>query len=116
MRHSSSRWGKTPGAEGPSDLRSRGHSHTHSIRSRWTTSTPGCGTPAASSFIDGENDPWGAEPFELGAKTLDSYGYLAPGVNHGYANIATLTESEQLEAANIVRRWAGLCRPGSACA
>jgi hypothetical protein len=65
-------------------------------------------------FIYGENDPWGAEPFELGAKTRDSYWYLAPGVNHSYAGIATLTEPEQLEAANTVRRWAGLPPFGSA--
>jgi hypothetical protein len=59
-------------------------------------------------FIYGENDPWGAEPFELGEGSVDCYSYVAPGQNHGRADVATLVEAERLEAANTIRRWAGL--------
>lgn len=58
-------------------------------------------------FIYGENDPWGAEPFTPGPGTRDSHWYSAPGTNHG-ASIAHLPAAEQLHAANVVRRWAGL--------
>ena len=64
-------------------------------------------------FIYGENDPWGAEPFELGEGSVDSYSYVAPGQNHGRAGVATLVEAEQVEAANTIRRWAGLPELGN---
>jgi hypothetical protein len=61
-------------------------------------------------FVYGENDPWGAEAFELGHKTRDSYWYEAAGANHG-ANISRLTAAEQLEATAAVQRWAGVTAP-----
>jgi len=56
-------------------------------------------------FIYGQNDPWTAEPFELGAGTTDSYRYFVAGGNHG-ANIGQLAANEQVAAADIVRGWA----------
>jgi hypothetical protein len=61
-------------------------------------------------FVYGENDPWGAEAFELGRKTRDSYWYEAAGANHG-ANIAQLTLAEQAEATTALQRWAGIEAP-----
>jgi hypothetical protein len=58
-------------------------------------------------FIYGQNDPWSAEPFELGAGTTDSYRYIVPGANHR-ANISRLRADEVIEAANTIRTWAGL--------
>jgi len=58
-------------------------------------------------FIYGQNDPWTAEPFEPGPGTTDSFWYVAPGANHG-ARITTLVASEQVEAVDTVRGWAGL--------
>ncbi len=58
-------------------------------------------------FIYGENDPWGAEPFEAGFGTKDAYSYTVPGGNHG-ARIAQLPAAQAAEATNTVRRWAGL--------
>jgi hypothetical protein len=61
-------------------------------------------------FVNGENDPWSAEPFELGAGTRDSYGYLVPGGNHG-AKIAGLPAAQRDEATAALRRWAGTEAP-----
>jgi hypothetical protein len=58
-------------------------------------------------FVYGENDPWGAEPFELGRRTRDSYWYEADGANHG-ANISRLTPAEQAEATTALLRWAAV--------
>lgn len=58
-------------------------------------------------FIYGQNDPWTAEPFELGPGTTDSFRYFAPGANHG-AGITSLVAREQLAAVDTVRAWAGL--------
>jgi PS-10 peptidase S37 len=58
-------------------------------------------------FVYGENDPWGAEPFELGHRTRDSYWYEADEANHG-ANIGRLTAAEQAEATAALQRWAGI--------
>ena len=66
-------------------------------------------------FVYGENDPWGAEAFELGQRTRDSYWYEAAGANHG-ANIAQLTAAEQAEATAALRRWAGLAAATTAAA
>jgi hypothetical protein len=61
-------------------------------------------------FVYGENDPWGAEAFELGRRTRDSYWYEADGANHG-ANIALLTPAERAEATTALQRWAGVGPP-----
>jgi hypothetical protein len=58
-------------------------------------------------FIYGENDPWSAEPFRLGAGSRDSYRYYVPGGNHG-SKIAQLPPNEAAAAKATVRRWAGL--------
>lgn len=58
-------------------------------------------------FVYGSNDPWGAEPFELGRGTKDSYRYFVEGGNHG-SKIAQLPAAQAAEATAAVRRWAGL--------
>ncbi|MEV0700711.1 S28 family serine protease [Saccharopolyspora sp. NPDC050389] len=61
-------------------------------------------------FVNGERDPWSAEPFELGQDTADSYSYLVPGGNHG-AKIEGLPEQQRAEAEAAVRRWADVPPP-----
>ncbi|SDH42817.1 PS-10 peptidase S37 [Sinosporangium album] len=56
-------------------------------------------------FVDGENDPWGAEPFTPSMR--DSYRYVAPGANHG-ANISRLSPADRDAATATLRRWAGV--------
>jgi hypothetical protein len=58
-------------------------------------------------FVYGSNDPWGAEPFELGFGSKDSYRYYVPGGNHG-SKIAQLPAADAAAATATVRRWAGL--------
>ena len=58
-------------------------------------------------FVYGSNDPWGAEPFELGFGSKDAYRYYVQGGNHG-SKIAQLPPAEAAEATATVRRWAGL--------
>lgn len=58
-------------------------------------------------FVNGQNDPWSAEPFRLGPCTRDSLSFSVPGGNHG-SNIAKLPEKERLAATAAVQRWAGV--------
>ncbi|WP_233515273.1 S28 family serine protease [Marinitenerispora sediminis] len=60
-------------------------------------------------FVNGEYDPWGAEPFDTGrgAQRRDTLSFVAPRANHG-ANIAQLTEADRAAATDAVRRWAGV--------
>lgn len=58
-------------------------------------------------FVNGENDPWSAEPFRVGEGSEDSYRYTAPGQNHG-ANIAKLAEDDRAAATRSLMKWAGL--------
>lgn len=58
-------------------------------------------------FVYGSNDPWGAEPFELGFGSRDSYRYYVQGGNHG-SKIAQLAPAEAAAATATIRRWAGL--------
>lgn len=58
-------------------------------------------------FVNGQNDPWSAEPFRLGRGTRDSLSFTVPGGNHG-ANIAKLPEQERAAATAAVLRWAGV--------
>ncbi|MEU7785060.1 S28 family serine protease [Amycolatopsis sp. NPDC049159] len=58
-------------------------------------------------FVYGSNDPWGAEPFELGRGSRDSYRYYVQGGNHG-SKIAQLPAAEAAQATATIRRWAGL--------
>ncbi|THA26300.1 aminopeptidase [Streptomyces sp. RKND-216] len=56
-------------------------------------------------FVNGENDPWGAEPFRVGKKADDSYVFTAPGANHG-ADIASLKDGERRIATEALLDWA----------
>ncbi|MGD9483101.1 S28 family serine protease [Streptomyces sp. TRM70308] len=66
-------------------------------------------------FVNGENDPWGAEPFRVGRHTRDTHVLVAPGANHG-ANIAQLTPNERADATAAVLRWAGVAGERAATA
>lgn len=57
-------------------------------------------------FVNGENDPWAAEPFRLGKGSKDSHLFVAPGANHG-ANIEKLEQDERAAATSALLRWAG---------
>ncbi|MFE6775429.1 S28 family serine protease [Streptomyces sp. NPDC057702] len=57
-------------------------------------------------FVNGQNDPWGAEPFHVNRRN-DSYVYVAPGANHG-ANIAALPAAQKAKATARVLDWAGV--------
>lgn len=61
-------------------------------------------------FVNGQNDPWSAEPFRLGPGTRDSLSFVVPSGNHG-ANIAKLPEKERAAATAAVLRWAGVSAP-----
>ncbi|WP_309052683.1 S28 family serine protease [Streptomyces sp.] len=61
-------------------------------------------------FVNGQNDPWSAEPFRLGKGTRDSYVFTAPGANHG-ANVAGLTDAERERATARILAWAGVPAP-----
>ncbi|MFI5616770.1 aminopeptidase [Streptomyces sp. NPDC051567] len=58
-------------------------------------------------FVNGQNDPWSAEPFRLGYGARDSYVMTAPGANHG-ANVAALQEGERVLATAKILKWAGV--------
>lgn len=61
-------------------------------------------------FVNGQNDPWSAEPFRLGPGTRDSLSFSVPGGNHG-SNIAKLPEKDRQAATATVQRWAGVSGP-----
>ncbi|MFI2210994.1 aminopeptidase [Streptomyces sp. NPDC020141] len=58
-------------------------------------------------FVNGQNDPWSAEPFRLGKGSRDSYVYTVPGANHG-ANVAGLPAEEKAAATASILKWAGV--------
>ncbi|WP_406330195.1 aminopeptidase [Streptomyces sp. NBC_00203] len=58
-------------------------------------------------YVYGQNDPWGAERFRLGAGARDSYVFTAPGLNHG-ANVAGLVADEKALATARILEWAGV--------
>jgi PS-10 peptidase S37 len=58
-------------------------------------------------FLYGANDPWGAEPFELGKGTKDSYWYEVEGLNHNGRLIGMLPEQQKQEATAALLRWTG---------
>lgn len=58
-------------------------------------------------FLYGGNDPWGAEPFELGSGTRDSYWYEIAGQNHNGRLIGVLPEAQKRQATAALLRWAG---------
>ncbi|MFI9241942.1 S28 family serine protease [Streptomyces sp. NPDC053086] len=57
-------------------------------------------------FVYGQNDPWGAERFHVGAGARDSYVFTAPGLNHG-ANVAGLVPAQKDLATARILKWAG---------
>ncbi|MGW1980290.1 S28 family serine protease [Streptomyces sp. NPDC001889] len=58
-------------------------------------------------FVNGQNDPWSAEPFRLGKGSRDSYVYTVPGANHG-ANVAGLPAAQNAAAITTIQKWAGV--------
>ncbi|MGW0545855.1 S28 family serine protease [Streptomyces altiplanensis] len=58
-------------------------------------------------FVNGQNDPWSAEPFRLGKGARDSYVFTAPGANHG-ANVAGLVPEQKAKATAAILEWAGV--------
>ncbi|GAA2089930.1 S28 family serine protease [Streptomyces albiaxialis] len=56
-------------------------------------------------FVNGENDPWSAEPFRLGKGAKDSALFTAPGQNHG-SNIAKLAAGDKEKATRMLLKWA----------
>ncbi|MEU2055231.1 S28 family serine protease [Streptomyces bungoensis] len=61
-------------------------------------------------FVYGQNDPWGAERFRLGAGARDSFVLTAPGMNHG-ANVAGLVAEQKASATARILAWAGVASP-----
>lgn len=66
-------------------------------------------------FVYGENDPWGAEPFRVGAHADDSYVFTAPGANHG-ADIADLKDGQRDVATEALLDWADVADDGEVTA
>ncbi|MFD6589012.1 S28 family serine protease [Streptomyces anulatus] len=58
-------------------------------------------------YVNGENDPWSAEPFRLGRGAKDSYVYTVPGGNHG-SKVSGLAGDEKAKATAAILRWAGV--------
>jgi hypothetical protein len=58
-------------------------------------------------FVNGQNDPWSAEPFSVGNGSEEAYVYKAPGANHG-ASIAKLSEQDRAAATRALLKWAGV--------
>ncbi|GAB2877812.1 S28 family serine protease [Streptomyces mayteni] len=62
-------------------------------------------------FVNGEDDPWSAKPFELGPGSEDSYVLTAPDANHATAGIGTLAPEDRELATTTLLDWAGLDAP-----
>lgn len=58
-------------------------------------------------YVNGQNDPWSAEPFRLGRGAKDSYVYTVPGGNHG-SKVSGLAGDEKAKATAAILRWAGV--------
>ena len=56
-------------------------------------------------FVNGQNDPWSAEPFSVGKGTDEAFVFKAPGANHG-ANIAGLEKDDKAKATAALLKWA----------
>jgi hypothetical protein len=63
-------------------------------------------------FIYGQNDPWGAERFQAGPFSVETYVYDVAGGTHN-ATIAKLSEADRAAATATVFRWAGLPPPSA---
>jgi hypothetical protein len=71
------------------------------------------GNASQMLFVNGQNDPWSAEPFSVGKGTKDAHVYKAPGANHG-ASIALLNEKDKDAATRSLLEWAGVEPAGGA--
>lgn len=62
-------------------------------------------------FVDGEYDPWSAEPFRCGADAAERscHRLVVPRGTHG-AVIAELPRAQRLRTERLIRTWAGLGR------
>lgn len=58
-------------------------------------------------FVYGQEDPWGAERFTVGACTRDSAVFTVPGATHGTASLAALPTPASSRAKAMLARWAG---------
>ncbi|MFF8956091.1 S28 family serine protease [Streptomyces sp. NPDC014894] len=58
-------------------------------------------------FVNGEYDPWAAEPFRLGKGAKDSYVFTVPKANHG-ADIASLPSKQRTLSIAKLQKWAGV--------
>ena len=56
-------------------------------------------------FVYGENDPYSAAPFDIGA-AKDTFEFFAPGENHS-AVILDLVETDRSVALDALERWTG---------
>jgi len=63
-------------------------------------------------FVNGQNDPWSAEPFLLGPGSRDSLSFAVARGTHN-STISRLAPTEKTAATNAVLRWAGLNTPSS---
>jgi hypothetical protein len=65
-------------------------------------------------FVDGQYDPWSAEPFHCGAGAAERgcHRVVVPRGTHG-AVIAELPRAQRLHLERLVRRWAGVGRAGA---
>lgn len=57
-------------------------------------------------FVNGQNDPWGSEPFHPN-QGKDSALYVVPGGNHG-SNIEKLPAADRDKATETLKHWAGV--------
>ncbi|GLU48799.1 S28 family serine protease [Nocardiopsis ansamitocini] len=60
-------------------------------------------------FVNGEYDPWAAEPFRVGrtGQSRDAHVFTAPAATHG-ANISLLAEEDRAAATASLLKWAGV--------
>ncbi|MER5770122.1 S28 family serine protease [Streptomyces sp. NPDC001985] len=58
-------------------------------------------------FVNGEYDPWAAEPFRLGRGAKDSYVMTAPKASH-MADISMLGAKDRALATAKIQEWAGV--------
>ncbi len=65
------------------------------------------------AFIYGQNDPWGAEAFSVGAGSTDSKVYVSPGLNHSSHLIVTLPADQKAKVTADLLRWAGVSAPSA---
>jgi hypothetical protein len=58
-------------------------------------------------FVYGQNDPWSAAAYELGAPGHETYRFFAPGGNHG-SGITDLAPADRAAALAALAAWTGV--------